>query len=79
MLGFGVFSGLLNLLFAPGSNEVATATQFIVQGALQQTLGDRVSIDSVTARSEEGTLYVTVQYTVKRTGEKRIDEFARQS
>jgi phage baseplate assembly protein W len=29
-------SGLMQLVFAPNSDELATATQFMVQGALQQ-------------------------------------------
>ena len=33
-------SGLLQLVFAPNSDELAGATQFLVQGALQQWLGD---------------------------------------
>jgi uncharacterized protein len=32
-------SGLLQLVFMPTSDELATATQFLIQGALQQWLG----------------------------------------
>jgi len=32
--------GLQRLVFAPNSDELAAATQFLVQGSLQQWLGD---------------------------------------
>ena len=35
-------SGLMQLVFAPNSDELAAATQFLVQGALQQWLGDLI-------------------------------------
>ena len=40
-------SGLMQLVFAPNSDELATATQFLVQGALQQWLGDVVQVEAV--------------------------------
>jgi phage baseplate assembly protein W len=70
-------SGLLNLLFAPNSNEVASATQFLVQGALQQVLADRVTVDMVTATSDEGSITVVVRYTIKPSGIKSSAEFTR--
>ena len=33
-------SGLLRLVFAPNSSELAATTQYLVQGSLQQYLGD---------------------------------------
>ena len=38
-------SGLMQLVFAPNSDELAAATQFLVQGALQQWLGDLIQVD----------------------------------
>ncbi len=60
-------SGLLQLVFSPNSEELATATQFLVQGALQQWLGSLISVTSVKVRSEESTLEVTVEYVIRRT------------
>jgi phage baseplate assembly protein W len=68
-------SGLLQLLFAPNSDELATATQFLVQGALQRWLGDLIVVEAVGVESEEGLLRVTVQYTVLRTQQRRVDQF----
>jgi len=60
-------SGLLQLVFTGASDELATATQFLVQGSLQQWLGDVIQVDSVEAQSEDGVLGVTVEYVVRRT------------
>ncbi|MCB0039347.1 MAG: GPW/gp25 family protein [Caldilinea sp.] len=70
-------SGLLQLLFAPNSPEMATATQFLVQGALQQWLSDDLTVESVVVESQDSTLRVAVQYVVRRTGERRADLFER--
>ena len=40
-------SGLLQLTFAPLSDELASATQFLVQGSLQQWLGDIIAVEQV--------------------------------
>jgi len=56
-------SGLLQLAFAPNSMEMAAATQFAVQGALQKWLSGYVKIQSVTVSAQEATLTVTVSYT----------------
>ena len=42
-------SGLLQLPFAPNSEEMAAATQFAVQGALQKWLSAYVKVQSVVA------------------------------
>jgi phage baseplate assembly protein W len=68
-------SGLLQLTFAPLSDELVTATQALVQGSLQQWLGDVVAIERVEVAHDEGTLSVLVQYVVQLTGEQRIERF----
>jgi phage baseplate assembly protein W len=73
--GFG--SGLLQLVFAPNSDELAAATQFLVQGSLQQWLGDLIDVEAVEAESVDSTLRVTVRYVVRRDGERRVAEFNR--
>src|SRR5215813_11540256 len=59
-------SDLMRLVFAPNSDELATATQFLVQASLQQWLGDLIQVDEVTVLNEDSTLFVTVKYTVRR-------------
>ena len=70
-------SGLMQLVFAPNSDELAAATQFLVQGALQQWLGDLIVVDDVRAASIDSRLEVTVVYTVRRSGEQRQAQFTR--
>src|SRR5438552_9556382 len=59
--------GLLRLVFAPNSDELATATQLLVQGSLQQWLGDLIQVDDVQVEHVDATLAVTVRYIVRRT------------
>jgi hypothetical protein len=70
-------SGLMQLAFAPNSDELAAATQFLVQGALQQWLGDLIVLDDVRTASVDSRLEVTVVYTVRRTQEQRRAQFVR--
>ena len=70
-------SGLLQLIFAPNSDALASATQLTVQGSLQQWLGELVSVEAVDVENEESTLRVTVRYVVRRSGQRQTAEFAR--
>jgi hypothetical protein len=70
-------SGVMQLVFAPNSGELASATQFLVQGALQQWLGDLIQVEAVVVESEDSTLRVVVQYLVRRTRERRVAQFSR--
>jgi len=70
-------SGLMQLVFAPNSDELAAATQFLVQGALQQWLGDLMQVEEVRVESEDSTLRVTVQYTVRRSQQRQVAQFTR--
>ena len=70
-------SGLLQLVFAPNSDELAAATQFLVQGALQQWLGDLIEVQEVEVESDAESLRVTVEYRVRRTGERVGASFVR--
>src|SRR5438309_10928409 len=69
--------GLNQLVFAPNSPELAAATQFLVQGALQQWLGDLIVVDSVQVEADDSTLRVSIQYLVRRTQTRQTAEFAR--
>jgi phage baseplate assembly protein W len=70
-------SGLAQLVFAPTSEELATATQFLVQGALQQWLGELIQVEAVDVQSRDATLEVTVRYSVRRTGQRQVARFTR--
>ena len=68
-------SGLLQLPFAPNSVELAAATQFSVQAALQKWLSGYVKVQSVIASADEGTLTVTVTYTPLTTDVTEVQTF----
>lgn len=68
-------SGLLQLNFAPSSVEMAAATQFTVQAALQKWLGNYVKVQSVTASSEDGVLTVSVTYTPLSSDVTQVQTF----
>ena len=71
-------SGLMQFVFAPNSDELATATQFLVQGALQQWLGELIQVETAQVESEEATLRVTIQYVIRRNQERRVAQFSRE-
>lgn len=70
-------SGLLQMIFAPNSLEVAAALQFTVQAGLQRWLGDVIEVRAVEVTSQEATLRVAVSYLVRRTQETRVATFSR--
>src|SRR5438132_5215553 len=59
-------SGLMQLVFAPNSDALATATQQLVQGALQQWLGDLIQVEAVDVQNVDAELRVTVSYVVRK-------------
>jgi uncharacterized protein len=70
--------GVMQLVFAPNSVELAAASQMLVQAALQQWLGDLISAESVVVEAEDSTLTVTVQYVVRRTQLRETAQFTRE-
>ena len=70
-------SGLLQMVFAPSSDELAAATQFLVHGTLQQWLGDAIQAESVRVEAQDSTLQVTVQYVIRATGVRQSAQFTK--
>lgn len=70
-------SGILQLIFAPNSPELAAALQFTIQAGLQQWLGDLIEIQELSVSSEEASLRVELSYKVRRTGEITSTTFTR--
>ena len=63
-------AGLQQLVFAPNSVELASALEFLVQGALQQYLADLIDVSSVEVDAVDSQLVVQISYVVRRTGEQ---------
>ena len=70
-------SGILRLVFEPAGAEVAAATQFLVQSALQQWLADVVEVQAVQVDSQDSTLMVAVRYRPRTSADSRTAVFAR--
>jgi len=70
-------SGLLQLVFAPNSPELAATVQFTVQAGLQNWLGDLIEIQRLEVTSSDATLSIDLQYLVRRTQETRVENFQR--
>lgn len=68
-------SGLLQLPFAPNSVEMAAATQFAVQAALQKWLSNYVKVQSVVATAQDAVLTVTVTYSPLSSDVTEIQTF----
>ena len=68
-------SGLLQLPFAPNSVEMAAATQFTVQGALQKWLADYIKVQSVEASAQDAVLKVRVTHTLLATDVTQVQTF----
>src|SRR6476620_2302235 len=68
-------SGLLQLVHAPNSPELAATVQFTVQAGLQQWLSDVIAVQNVEGTAQDSTLSVLVQSAVKSTGQQQTQTF----
>ena len=68
-------SGLLQLPFALNSVEMAAATQFTVQAALQKWLSNYVKVQSVVATAQDAVLTVRVTYSVLNSDVTQVQTF----
>jgi hypothetical protein len=68
----------MQLIFAPNSQELASATEHMIQSAIQQYLGDLIKPEAVTVTSEDATLTILVQYVIQRTQQRQIAQFERE-
>jgi uncharacterized protein len=71
-------SGLLQMVFAPNSTELAAALQFTTQAALQRYLGDLIDLQQVEVTAEDATLSVVVKYIIRQTQKGQTETFVRQ-
>jgi len=62
-------TGLLQLVFAPNSPELAAALQFMIQAAIDRWLGDLIEVRALDVTSDEGRVTVDLSYAVRRTGD----------
>ncbi len=70
-------SGLLQMVFAPNSNELAATLQFTTQAALQRYLGDLIDLQQLSVNASDATLSVTVRYIIRSTQQSQTNTFVR--
>lgn len=70
-------SGVLQLIFAPNSPELAAALQFTLQAAIQRWLGDLIELQALDVQSVDASLTIDVKYIVRRTSQARTARFTR--
>lgn len=71
-------AGVLQFVFGPNSPEKAAATQFMIQGALQQHLGSRVGIEEVIAEAIDARLIIKISYRLTSSDELVTETFERE-
>lgn len=67
--------GLLQQVFRPNDEVLATATRFLVQGALQRWLADVIRVEQLGVAGEDSSLIVEVVYQRLDTGERVHERF----
>lgn len=70
-------SGLLQLVFAPNSPELAATVQFTLQAALQRWLGDVIGVSRLDVSSVDSSLRVELTYIVRDSGLEQSATFTR--
>jgi phage baseplate assembly protein W len=68
--------GLRQLVFQPNSDELATASQFVIQSALNQWLGEVIQVEDVKVEREDAALVATIVYTLRRSQQQQVARFS---
>ncbi|BAY08535.1 GPW/gp25 family protein [Calothrix sp. NIES-2098] len=69
--------GLQQLIFEPNNEELATASEFLIQGSLKQWLGEAIRVEAVDVENIDSTLQVTIQYILLLTKQRQIAQISR--
>lgn len=70
-------TGLHQLVFEPGGDEVAAALQFVIQGALQRWLATEIDVKDVEVAAVDSSLVITVRYVQRPDTEVITETFTR--
>ncbi len=71
-------SGVMQLVFAAASPEVAATAEFLVRGGLQQFLADRIAVSDVSVEAVDSKLVISIDYVIVATGEAASATFERE-
>lgn len=61
-------AGIKQLVFGSASPEAAATAEFMIRGALQQYLGQRITVQEISAQAMDSTIMITIAYTLLRSG-----------
>jgi phage baseplate assembly protein W len=67
--------GLKQLTFMPNGTVLATATQYLVHGALTRWLDAIIKVEAVEVTAEDASLVVRIVYSKRSTGETAAVQF----
>ena len=67
--------GAKQLLFQPNSDEVATTTQFLIQGALQQWMSELIEVQEIQVENQDASLQITLKYRIRHTQNEKTATF----
>jgi phage baseplate assembly protein W len=70
-------SGLLQMVFAPNSTDVAATLQLTTQAAVQRYMGDIIDLQQLQITADDATLAVSVRYLVRTTSRTQQATFTR--
>lgn len=70
-------SGILQLVFAPNSPELAATLQFTLQAAIQRWLGDVIELRDLDVQSVDSSITIDMKYAIRRTNEEQTATFSR--
>jgi uncharacterized protein len=70
-------SGIMQLVFAPNSSELAVTVQFTLQAALQLWLGDLIEVGRLSVTADDARLTIELDYLVRATGLAESARFTR--
>jgi phage baseplate assembly protein W len=68
-------SGLLQLVFAPNSPELAATVQFTLQAAIQRWLGDVIDVQDLQVNAVDSALTIDLKYVIRRTNQPQTATF----
>ncbi|TCV94664.1 hypothetical protein EC912_103149 [Luteibacter rhizovicinus] len=69
--------GVMQMVFAPNSFELASATQVLIQSGLQRWLGHLLTVSNVSVEADDATLTISVTYQGLTSGQWRMETFQR--
>ncbi|MER5768765.1 GPW/gp25 family protein [Streptomyces sp. NPDC001985] len=67
--------GLLDLVFAPGSPELASALELSALASIQRWLGELIEVEELDVAGADGVVRVRLRYAVRATGSRRDEVF----